>query len=278
LYLAKSDPRANEGFINKYRNDYYAEVVVLEDAEYLQLLASQIGVSYDYSADEKAGTNVSQTKAALVDPSTVLHPPTLLYWDYKNDPNATEFITNNGKNQVNVKVTFDSSDITIDGVEYEYFISTSKTGVATGSTASDRFKPVDPTTVHFSHYYNGMIEATWSGITDAVGYTIVLEGANAKTRAESQVASIGNTYTTTKKRNYYLNYNPNSPSSSFPSPGYLELDSNGKATIKILPTTGHLFTGSYTIYFVAHYTDGAADIKKSPKATFTIGGGAPVIV
>jgi hypothetical protein len=280
LYLAKSDPRANQGFVTKYRNDYYGEVVILEDDAYLAMLATQGGISFSEDLGDAKSLNASgsQTAASLVDSGTVLHPPTLLYWDYQNDATATEFINATGKNQVNVKVTFDSVDSTIDGVEYEYYVSTSKTNPQTGSSAATSLQPIDPTTVHFSHYYSGMIEAIWTGFTDAIGYTVIIQGVNCNYRAESQKSATGNTGSTPKKRIYYLNYDPTHPSTSFPSPGYLELNASGKATIKVLPLPGKTFSGNYTVYFIANYTNGTADIKKSPKATFTIGGGAPVIV
>jgi hypothetical protein len=272
LYLAKSDPRANEGFINKYRNDYYAEVVVLEDSEYLHLLASQIG-----TANITDVVDTYNNANILVDPATTLHPPTLLYWDYKNDPDATMFVTNNGANKVNVKITFDSSDILIDGVEYEPVVSSVKAGAAStsgDSTSSKTADPIELSSIHFSHYYSGMIEVRWKGLTDAIGYIVSLTGNNCPPRAVSQKSTSANTGTT-KKRIYNLNYDPTHPSVNFPSPGYLNLDSSGYATIKLIPTSGS-FSGSYTMTFVANYTDGVSKIAR--KATFTIGGGVPIIV
>lgn len=275
LYIAKSDPRANQDFVTKYRNDYYGEVVILEDSAYLAMLASQGGAFTD---GEEYLTEADQAAIAIVDPGTILHPPTLLYWDYKGDPSSTEFIAATNKNTVNIKVTFDSGDSSIQGLEYDVNVVTSKTDAKTGSSAATALEPINSATVHFSHYYSGMIEAKWQGLTNATGYTVIIQGANANYRAESQKSAAGNTGSTPKKRIYYLNYNPNSPSTNFPDPGYLTLDADGNATIKVLPLPGKSFTGSYTVYFIANYTDGQADIKKSPKATFTIGGGAPVIV
>lgn len=261
LYLAESDPRANKDFITKYMNDYYAEVVVLSDAKYMSMLASELGMP--------GGKVETYTE---VPPNTVLHAPTALYWDYKNDPSATKFVTVNGSNYVNIKVSFDPGDNMSDSLQYEYYVDTTGTGANPGSTSTSN-GPIDKTTIHFSHYYNAMIEASWAGISDAIGYTVTVKGVNCPPREYYQQALIG-PYAETAQKSYYLNYDPSHPSPIYNSPGYVTLDSNGKATFKIVPVSGKTFSGSYVVTIAANYTDSTSTVQT---ARFTIGGGAPTI-
>lgn len=276
LYLAESDPRANKDFITKYMNDYYAEVVVMTDAAYMAMIAAELGQPSNYEDDQTAAKSlVSATAYSQVAANTVLQAPTGLYWDY-NDSSATKFVTVNGSNYVNINVSFDPGDELPGSLEYEYYVDTTGVGAAPNSTAKQANAPIDKTKITFTNNSSSIIQASWDGISDAIGYTITVTGANCPPR-EFYQKTVAATSGTAAKRSYYLNYDPSHPTQNYNSPGYKTLSSNGRAIFKIVPVSGKSFSGNYTITFQAHYTNGTSDIKKSPKATFAINGGVTIV-
>lgn len=260
LYLAESDPRANKDFISKYMNDYYAEVVIMSDAKYMAMMANELGMS----------NGVAEAKYAEVAPSTVLHAPTGLYWDI-NDSSATKFVTVNGSNYVNIRVSFDPGDNLSDSLQYEYYVDTTGTGANPGSTSSNSNAPISRTSISFSPPTTSLIEAEWDGISDALGYTVTVTGANLPPR-EYYMKTLVGPYAQTLQKSYYLNYDPKTSSANYNSPGYVSLNSIGKARFKLVPVSGS-FSGSYVVTFVAHYTGGTSTERT---ARFNIGGGVTI--
>ena len=253
LYLAASDPRVNsKETISRYANDYYAEVVILSDADYENLLRNQ------------AGLQTLQTNDATVLSGVSLNPPTLLYWDYSNDQSATEFVTNSGSNEVNVVVTFDAGDSNLTGLTYEYIVNTTSTGVQSGSTAS-----TSPVVTNVSTTFNSSgIHIAWKGNTNAVGYTVSVTGASLPMYFQGYIPQyMASVATNTLTKNYYMNFNPliNDPTLAFP--GYMSLDQNGYTQISLVPSSGS-FSGTYTFSVVANYSNSTS---AQAKRQFTIG-------
>jgi len=240
-------------------NDYYAEVVVMDDSDYMAMLASDLGMT----------GRVEEIKYLEVAPNTSLNAPTGLYWDY-NDSSATKYVTVNGSNYVDITVSFNPGDDLSDSLQYEYAVDTTATGANAGSTSISN-KPINKTTINFTSNSASNIQATWDGISDATGYTVSVTGANTPP-AEFYMKTFVGPYAPTLQKSYFLNYDPSIASTNYNYPGYVSLLS-GKARFKIVPVSG-VFSGNYVVTFVAHYTTGTSS---AVTATFAIGGGVTIV-
>ena len=237
LYLAESDPRVkSRDTITRYQNDYYAEIVVLTDDEYLKLLSSQIGTQVD-----------SAIYAEPLAVGTVLHPPTNLYWDYKNDPKATEFVPINGGNEVNITITFDPGDNDLAGLTYTPIINGANNGITGTSLGAASNLAIDSTTFHIQTYTPNEITITWRGYTDAYAYNVNVVGANLPAVYYGQNIPFPFLGVGFKARDYNLDYGTFASS--------LKLDSNGRAKLTLYPATS-VFSGLYTVKISPQYTKG----------------------
>jgi hypothetical protein len=238
LYLAKSDPRVKNGHLSKYINAYYADVKILEDSEYVELLKSQIGLSFTEDGDPIEDTD----PGPLV---STLYPPTNFVASY-------EAVTNNGSNLINVTITFDDAvDSAFQQGEELMYGYTTPTVVSASSPAATvlgatAVKPIDPTTIHFSHYNAHNLDIKWKGFSDAVGYLVTV------TAATGQLFTINSNGTHVLSASKKVTYPQISPT----------MDSSGMITFIVpSPSSGHVFSGKYTFSIQVRYAKGTSVAK-----------------
>jgi len=253
LYLSESDPRVTSSdTVSKYQNDYYAEIVILSDAQYANLIAKQVGVTVNADGTTNVILDDTLPSESVIDASatvSTLHPPTNLYWDYSGDPGATNFNENNGSVTVDIVITFDPSvdDILTDGtVMYDVqalSVNSSSTSAAattpgtitssgstsSGSTSSSSVKFANVTGITKITATSSSIELRWKYISNALSYSVSATGNNMELTSSGQKSRI------------YTSLNGNS---------------NGYHYWTLTPLSGKSFSGQYTFSVKANYTNG----------------------
>ena len=238
LYLAQSDPRVRDGkTISRYQNDYYAEVIVLSDADYIKLLSNELGLQQLDSASD-----------LLESPISGLYPPTSLYWDYPND---TEFVPTTSGNEVNIIVSFNPGDNPVSGLTYRAIVTANDVGATGTSTAFNINPAVVSETFQISEYGPNGIEISWKGDVNALAYTIDVVGADLPLLRVGQPSVPF--YSSSPKRTYVMNYDTKVP-------GHLYFDSQGRVTFRIEPRTS-VFSGNYTVTVQPTYTKNSGTIR-----------------
>lgn len=259
LYISDKDPRALSG--RKYQNDYYAEIVIIPDAEYRNMIKQQVGQIVDENGNEievDFGNipDASEVETGLL--VSTLHPPTNLYWDYSNDPTATEYISNSGSTTINIKVTFDPAidDISGEGQILYYADIQNITGssvpaaepsnstvtspngstiVSPGSTSSTKFANVGAVTLAQTKT-SSLIKLKWKGVKgNVIHYSIKATGSNMMNTSTGQRTRI---YTTSPDVNATTGYH------------YWSLT----------PLYLRNFSGTYTFVITAQYDKGVSPV------------------
>jgi hypothetical protein len=238
LYLAESDPRVKGGSVTKYQNDYYADIKVLSDSDYVQLLKSQIGLSFTAEGDPIAITDVGAEVSTL-------HPPTNFSVTY-------ETVNNNGVSSVTATINFDAAVDSAfqDGESLSYGYTTPTLVPAASAAAStlgaSALKPIDTATITFPYHSSGHLAIKWKGYSDAIAYLVTV---TAKTGNLFTINSSGtHVLSKTKKVNY--------PKISS------KMDASGMIVFTVpSPVTLYTFSGEYDFSIQVVYAKGTSAAK-----------------
>lgn len=244
LYVPDTDIRVRNGTIYSYANQYYGDLKIIPEAEYIHFMKSQgfapdeeISLpsdSVEGGAPNLVGDDTEPGEQGQGKLSTALTPPVNMQYDEY----SFKLESNSANNTVVVTIVFDESlynGSPDDNIQYRAFVGPVDPLYAAqdSSAAFDGIKPIDSSTLSVTSQTSSLITLRWRGLSNATGYTIYVKGKNLPkelgTDNTGYVKTASKTYAVTNKL------------------------SNGNRYINLKAAAGKPFDGQYSFQISAFY-------------------------